>query len=129
MRKKSERKARTMWQTALCAAGVGLAAAITLAALFAALVLGGIVQQRQIEGAAVFAAGIGALAGAFYAVKMAEQKKLAAAALGAAVYAFVLLCLPRRGSACEPDRCTPPEATARCKAKVTANLHTETAGK
>ena len=91
MRKKSERKARTMWQTALCAAGVGLAAAITLAALFAALVLGGIVQQRQIEGAAVFAA--------------------------------------RRGSACEPDRCTPPEATARCKAKVTANLHTETAGK
>lgn len=63
-----------MWQTALCAAGVGLAAAITLAALFAALVLGGIVQQRQIEGAAVFAAGIGALAGAFYAVKMAEQK-------------------------------------------------------
>ena len=79
MRKKSERKARTMWQTALCAAGVGLAAAITLAALFAALVLGGIVQQRQIEGAAVFAAGIGALAGAFYAVKMAEQKKLAAA--------------------------------------------------
>lgn len=91
MRKKSERKAKTMWQTALCAAGVGLAAAITLAALFAALVLGGIVQQRQIEGAAVFAAGIGALAGAFYAVKMAEQKKLAAAALGAAVYAFVLL--------------------------------------
>ncbi len=91
MRKKSERKANTMWQTALCAAGVSLAAAITLAALIAALVLGGIVQQRQIEGAAVFAAGIGALAGAFYAVKMAEQKKLAAAALGAAVYAFVLL--------------------------------------
>ena len=91
MRKKSERKAKTIWQTALCAAGVGLAAAITLAALFAALVLGGIVQQRQIEGAAVFAAGIGALAGAFYAVKMAEQKKLAAAALGAAVYSFVLL--------------------------------------
>lgn len=91
MRKKSERKAKTMWQTALCAAGVSLAAAITLAALIAALVLGGIVQQRQIEGAAVFAAGIGALAGAFYAVKTAEQKKLTAAALGAAVYAFVLL--------------------------------------
>lgn len=91
MRKKSERKAKTMWQTALCAAGISFAAATTLAALIAALVLGGIVQQRQIEGAAVFAAGIGALAGAFYAVKMAEQKKLAAAALGAAVYAFVLL--------------------------------------
>lgn len=91
MRKNSERKAKTMWQTALCAAGISFAAATTLAALIAALVLGGIVQQRQIEGAAVFAAGIGALAGAFYAVKMAEQKKLAAAALGAAVYAFVLL--------------------------------------
>lgn len=91
MRKKSERKAKTMWQTALCAAGISFAAATTVAALIAALVLGGIVQQRQIEGAAVFAAGIGALAGAFYAVKTAEQKKLAAAALGAAVYAFVLL--------------------------------------
>lgn len=87
MRKKSERKAKTMWQTALCAAGVSLAAAITLAALIAALVLGGIVQQRQIEGAAVFAAGIGALAGAFYAVKMAEQKKLAAAALASLIAA------------------------------------------
>lgn len=91
MKRKSDRKPQTIWQTLLCAAAVSLGVTAALAALLAAMVTGGMLPQQATAAAAVIAAGIGAFAGALYAACRVEEKKLIAAALSAAAYVFLLL--------------------------------------
>lgn len=91
MRKKSVHRPQTICQVMLTAAAVSLAVTATLAALTAALVTGGILQLGLTKAASVAAAGIGALAGALYAARRTEGRKLVIAALSAAAYAFLLL--------------------------------------
>ncbi len=91
MKRKSDRKPQTIWQTVLCAAAVSLGVTAALTALLAAMVTGGILSQQTIAAAAVIAVGIGAFAGALYAARRVEEKKLIAASLSAAAYVFLLL--------------------------------------